>query len=89
MATTLVVFIPNSNDEDLFIEIMDSIPHVNFTKFNNKFPFYTLMWTGKDFYVRKRRDDAYGDKYKRLLGDDIAALALLPKEAIKTYLLSL
>lgn len=89
MTTFLVVFIPNSNDEDLFIEIMDSIPHVNFTKFNNKFPFYTLMWTGKDFYVRKCREDAYGDRYKILLGGDIAALALLPKEAIKTYLLSL
>ena len=89
MATTLVVFIPNSNDEELFIEIMDSIPHVNFTKFKNKFPFYTLMWTGKDLYVRKRRDDAYGDRYKRLLSNDIAALALLPKEAIKSYLVSL
>lgn len=89
MTTTLTVFIPNSNDEELFIDIINSIPHVNFIKFSNKYPFYTLYWVGKNLYVRKRKDDAYGDRYKRLLGDDIAALALLPKEAIKSYLVSL
>lgn len=86
MTEVLVIFIPNSNDEEAFIEIMDGIPNINFTKFRNKFPFYTLVWEKNQLYVRKRR---YGNRYKRLLTDDVAALRLLPKEAIKTFLFSL
>ena len=89
MTEVLVIFIPNSNDEEAFIEIMDGIPNINFTKFRNKFPFYTLVWEKNQLYVRKRRDDAYGNRYKILLTNDVAALRLLPKEAIKTFLFSL
>lgn len=89
MTEVLVIFIPNSNDEEAFIEIMNSIPNIHFTKFINKFPFYTLIWDKKQLHVIKRRDDAYGNRYKILLTNDVAALRLLPKEAIKTFLFSL
>ena len=85
----IVLFIPRSRDEERFIEVMDAIPNVNFLKFNNKFPFYTLYFDGDTLYVRKRRDDLCSKPYKKLLPDDAAALFLLPKEAVKEFLFSL
>lgn len=84
-----ILFIPRSRDEERFIEVMDSLPNVNFVKFNNKFPFYTLYFDGDTLYVRKRRDGNYNTRYTRLLADDVAALFLLPKEAVKEFLFSL
>ena len=84
-----LIFIPSDRDEAKFVELMDLLPNVNFVKFNNKFPFYTLYFYGDTLYVRKRRDDNYKTRYARLLADDVAALYVLPKEAVKEFLFSL
>ena len=84
-----LIFIPSDRDEAKFMELMDLLPNVNFVKFNNKFPFYTLYFDGDTLYVRKRRDDLCSKPYKKLLPDDAAALFLLPKEAVTEFLFSL
>ena len=89
MATTLVLFIPNSNDEKLFIDIMSNHTKAKIHILNNKHPFYEIFWSGKFTLIRKNSYDTSRYRYKKLDTDSIAALALLPLEAIKPYLLSL
>ena len=84
-----ILFIPRSRDEERFIEVMDSLPNVNFVKVKAKHPFYTICEDKGILYVRKRRDDLCSKPYKKLLPDDAAALFLLPKEAVKEFIFSL
>lgn len=87
--TNMIIFIPNSRDEELFIQIMNNLPNINLKKHQNKYPFYSLFLDSNILYVRKRNDTGYGARYKRLGNKEIAALALLPLDAYLPYLRSL
>lgn len=89
MANSVVIFIPHSKDEQLFIETLVSVPDINYVPSEGKYPFYALYWDKHNLYLRKRRDLSHGWRYKRMNHEDVAALSLLPKEALKAFFVSL
>lgn len=85
-----LIFIPSNRDEAKFLELIHTTPNMVLLSASDKHPFYTIIVENSGvIYVRKIRNIKCNTSYPKLTSDDVAALYLLPKEAIEEFLFSL
>lgn len=89
----MILFIPNSNDEQKFLDaaIRANIPEKAIVRsVARRHPLFSLTWNDhNNLATAVRVPQAYGLRYTKLDSINADALVLLPSEAVFTFLFSL